>query len=133
MSNDVRIEIPPFPFALAGKINFAQALNDNLSSRVKESMQSPQNEKKQAAMLLSRILTLDNSNNEDIVAWRELQRMVVEATQSIYLEQNNKIETLEKTMEKRWTKKKAAVVTGSCTVLSTVITALFTFLVEKYF
>jgi len=142
---DVVIEIPeftPFAYLRAINTNFAEALNNHLNNMVKEVIQSPQEEKKGAVKLLSKVFKDEAVDDETTRNWRDLQRMIVDATQDVYVEQNKQIELIKqeqikqldamrKEMDRRWSKKKAAAVSGFCTLASTAITAAITYFTTR--
>lgn len=111
-------------------LQFAQALNSHFTNRLEEAMRSPQQDKQHAVALFSRLTDLPEQDDES-KAWRELHKMIVEATQEVYLEQNKEIYAMKKNMNRRWTKKRAAILTSACTLLGVAVSAAISYFTSK--
>lgn len=145
MDNDIVIEIPTpeiqiqddpmsqiaiFAFLQASDIEYGKAIASRFENKVKEAVTSPLEERKMALSLLHK---MNNPEKDDleIRSLRELQKMVAESTQEVYLEQNKKIQEIEKRMKKRMSKKTTALLSSVTTLCGVVITAIITYLTSR--
>lgn len=129
--SSVKSPIEAMSYLKPSDMVFSKRLNNKLTGKIKDAQKSPQEGKKRALLLLDKLVVETEEEKED-KGWKELHKMIVEATQDVYIEQNDKIVQLEKDFHKRWTRKKAALVSTVCSVISTFGAAIITYFCEKY-
>lgn len=123
-------QVAVLAYIQSNNIEFVTALNSHFTNRLQEAIDSPQEDRHRAVGLLNKIILPDYQDDETR-AWKELHKMIVDATQEVYMDQNKEIEVIKRKMSKRWTKKRVAIITGVFTLAGAIISGVSSYFTSR--